>query len=80
MHALTSRDGADREREDRRPATPERGREPDRRHVQVLGQQLRRHDDGAWEQRTQEEALKGDCDDGDDEGRDEPEQEAECHC
>ena len=45
--------------------------------MQVFGQEFGGHDHGRWEERAEEESLQGDCNGGNVELGDEPEDEAE---
>lgn len=62
LHALRLRDRAHRERKNRCTRPAKRGRKPNRRDVQMAGQELSSSDDGGREKRPEKEALQGDGD------------------
>lgn len=75
LHPFHLRNRAHHERKYRPSCTPNRRAEPDRTDMQMLGQQLRTHDDPGWKQGSEEQAKKCDGDGANDEARDEPEDE-----
>lgn len=76
-HPFTLRRGSDDEWKDRTPGAANGHGEPNGADVDLLGEELGRHHDGAREERAEKEAEEGDGNGRDKEFGDEPEDEVE---